>query len=213
MKRASGKKLVYSDHLKKVSLYIFILAGPVAYEVLRNNLMLPSISSVRQQLGKETPVKEGQLQIESIKASMELKKEPKFVWISEDDTKITSRIKYNINDDCVMGLQLPLSSNGVPEQSFFKFTSINAVNRYLESYPTSSYAKLMMCQPLSAESEAYPLIIYGTSGSDKADAVNARWKHILQTLSMSGITVLGKKSYKKFSCYWSLIRNFHFRIF
>lgn len=194
VKRASSKKLEYSDHLKKVSLYIFILTGPLAYEVLRSNLMLPSISTVRQQLGKETPVKEGQLQIEPIKAAMELRKEPMFVWISEDDTKITSRIKYNITDDCVMGLELPLSINGVPEQSFFKFTSIDVVTRYLEKYPKSSYAKLVMCQSLSAKSEAYALIIYGTSGSDKTDAVNARWKYISESLSRSGITALGKKN-------------------
>lgn len=90
-----------------------------------------------------------------------------FVWISEDDTKVTPRLHYNVRDDSIVGLELPLDENGVPKQSFFKFTTINAVQNYLEQYPLSSYVKLMTCRSLAPNSKVHYLVIYGTKGTEK----------------------------------------------
>lgn len=62
----SGRKLCYTDHLKKISLQIFLLAGPTAYNLLQKNLPLPSLSTVRRRLGEESPLQEGEFQLESI---------------------------------------------------------------------------------------------------------------------------------------------------
>lgn len=62
-KSNSGQRLTYSDHLKQVSLYIYMLAGPMAYEIHHKNLPLPSAATMKRQLGKETPVQEGVFQL------------------------------------------------------------------------------------------------------------------------------------------------------
>lgn len=191
--RNTGKQLLYTDHMKKVSLYLFLLMGPLAYKVLCKNLQLPSLSTVKLKLGKESSVEEGKIQVDLIKTIMEMRQEPMFVWVAEDDTKITSRLKYNVENDCVMGLELPLDTNGLPKTSFFKFSSIKDVIAYVQNYRKSSYAKLVMSISLSEKSQAIPVVIYGTSGTDKAESVYSRWKNIKSFLANAGITAFGKK--------------------
>lgn len=193
VKNNSGKRL-YSDHLKKASLYMYIMSGPQAYEIWRRNLALPSISTVRRKLGAEEPVQEGEIRVEAVKEMLFKENEPLFVWIAEDDTKITPGLRYNVNDDSVIGLQLPLDDNGIPIKSFFEFTTISAVQGYLEKYPVSSYAKLLTCTSLRAGSRAFPLLIYGTKGSDRSEGVMLRWKYIYDILEEAGIKVMGFSS-------------------
>lgn len=194
VKNHQGKKLEYAEQMKKIALYIFMLTGPLAYQLLQKNLPLPSISTVRLQLGKETPTQEGAFQVELIKQEMTANHEPMFVWVAEDDTKITSRLRYNVHDDTIMGLELPMDQNGVPTQSFLKFTSIKAVVDYMEKYPVSSYAKLLTCRSLDVLSTPFQLIIYGTRGSDKAEGVILRWEYVFQLLLGVGIQVMGFSS-------------------
>lgn len=104
----SGRKLSYTDHLKKISLQIFLLSGPTAYNLLQKNLPLPSLSTVRRRLGEESPLQEGEFQVESIMKELSTSGEPMLVWIAEDDTKVTPRLHYNVRDDSIVGLELPL---------------------------------------------------------------------------------------------------------
>lgn len=193
VKNSSGK-LTYTDPMKDVALYLYILSGPQAYEIWRQNLALPSISTVRRKLGKEEPVREGDIRAEAAKEFLITQDEPLFVFIAEDDTKTTPGVNYNVNDDTVIGLELPLDKNGVPIKSFFKFTSISAVQEYLKTYPISTYAKLVTCTSLKAGSRPFPLLIYGTHGSDRAEAVVLRWNHIYDALGEVGIKVIGFSS-------------------
>lgn len=191
----SGKKLSYSDHLQKVSLHIFMLAGPTLYNMLQKNLPLPSLSTVKRRLGQESPLQEGEFQVHAIKEAMQIDDEPMYVWVAGDDTKVTSRIHYNIKDDTIVGLELPLDENGVPKKSFFKFTTIKEVQNYLEQYPRSSYVKLMTCRSLKPESKTHILVIYGTKGYEKTEGVKLRWGHVFKILAEVGIVVVGKKKY------------------
>lgn len=204
---SSGRKLSYSDAMKDVALYIFILAGPLAYKTLQKNLPLPSIATIKRKLGKENPVQEGEVRVEMAKEMMISRNEPLFVWIAEDDSKVTSELKYNGNDDTVIGLELPMGNDGLPVQSFFKFTTISAVQRYIEKYPMSSYVKLITCKSLKVGSHTFPLIIYGTHGSDTAEHVILRWKRIYEILTNAGIHVMGFSS-DGFSAFLRAMKHF-----
>lgn len=141
VKNSSGK-LSYTDRMKSVALYLYILSGPQAYEIWRQNLALPSISTVRRKLGKEEPVQEGDIRVDAAKGFLIRQDEPLFVFIAEDDTKTTPGVNYNVIDDTVIGLELPLDKNGVPIQSYFKFTSISAVQEWSEDSIPINIARL-----------------------------------------------------------------------
>lgn len=192
-KSSSGNRLLRYDHyMKDVGLYLFILVGPLAYETLQKNLPLPSTSTVKRHLGKEIPVREGALQVASIKEQIDkLKLEP-FIWVAEDDTRIQKRLRYNVENNTIMGLQLPLDDNGMPIESAFKFTTIAAVKAYIEKYPKCSYAKLVTCKSLHPDSKIFVVVVYGTTGTDQSVGVQKRWLHIYKAFSDVGITVIGK---------------------
>lgn len=126
----SGRKLSYTDAMKDTALYIFILGGPTVYRILRENLPLPSLTTVKARLGAEAPAQEGELRVDIIKRLMNTCNEPLYVWIAVDETKIISELRYNVNDDTIVGLEMPLDPDGLPMTSFFKFTSIEVVQVY-----------------------------------------------------------------------------------
>lgn len=188
----SGKRSNrYDEYMKDVGLYLFIIAGPLAYETLQKNLPLPSKSTVKRQLGKEVPLREGALQVNQIKEQLDKLKLPLFVWAAEDDTKIQVRLRYNIENNTIMGLELPLDRDGMPIESSFKFTTIAAVREYIEEFPKSSYAKLVTCKSLHADSKTFVVIVYGTSGTDQSSGVKMRWEYIFNAFREVGITLIG----------------------
>lgn len=189
---ASGLHLKrYDDYMKDISLYLFMIAGPLAYEMLQKNLLLPSKTTVLDHLGKAPAIREGSLQISRIKDSLGTQGLPYYVWLAEDDTKIQPRTKYNKADDAIMGLELPLDNNGIPITSFFKFTTISAVQGYLRDYPKSSYAKLVTCRSLHPDGQTFIVVIYGTRGTDQSTAVQIRWDYLVKAFCDEGITVMG----------------------
>lgn len=90
---------IHDDTTKDMSLYLFMTAGPLAYETLRKNLLLPSRTTVLNHLGKSPPVREGALQTDEIAAAIKKRGLSCYVWLAEDDTKMQSRMRYNSNDD------------------------------------------------------------------------------------------------------------------
>jgi hypothetical protein len=76
----SRKKSMYSyrynDYLKDIATYLFILGGRQTYELLRDNLGLPSYSTVSGRLSKIKDIEEGELQIDLVKKVMKDKKLP-----------------------------------------------------------------------------------------------------------------------------------------
>lgn len=195
LKRSAAGNVLkrYEDHMKDISLYLYMIAGPLAYETLALNLPLPKKTTVLDHLGREPPIREGSFQIARIKDFIEKRGLARELWICEDDTKTESRVKYNSSDDSIIGLELPLDNNGIPITSFFKFTSIDAVKGYLDKYPKSSYAKLISCRSLDPKSSSFIVAIFGTKGTDQSKGVKLRWDYIFKAFAEVGLTVLGKQ--------------------
>lgn len=194
-KSVNGKRLLrYDDFMKDVGLYLFMIAGPLAYETLQKNLPIPSRTTIHRQLGKEVSVVEGALQVHEIKEELVKLGLPLYVWFAEDDTRLQKRKRYNIASDSVMGLQLPLDDNGMPRLNSFPFTTISAVKEYIQKYPEASYAKLVTCKALHPDSKTFIVLLYGTSGTDQAAGVSKRWEHMHKAFADVGITVMGKQS-------------------
>lgn len=206
-KAKSGNRLYrYDRYMKEVGLYLFILAGPLAYETLQKNLPLPSIATVKRLLGAENKMREGELQVDAIKKQIDKLGLPPFIWAAEDDTRMQTRLRYNIEDDTIVGLELPLDNNGVPIASFFKFTSISAVRAYIKKYRKTSYAKLVTCKSLSPGSKTFVVVVYGTTGTDQSAGVMKRWSYIHKAFRDVGLTVMGKKFFFQTKCLKSKVK-------
>jgi hypothetical protein len=189
-----SKTHAYDIQLKEASLNLFLLAGPAAYNLLQSNLPIPSIQTIRKFHSDGPSITEGEFQVSEIKKRMEERNEPLFLTIGEDDTKIVSGLKYDSKNDCVVGLELPLNSDGVPITSHFKFTTIEAVENYIKINAKVSYLKLLTATSMTPKSRPYILAIYGTRGSDKTKDVRIRWRYVINILRSFGIEVLGKLS-------------------
>lgn len=120
---------------------------------------------------------------------MEAKGGPMYGVVSEDDTKIVSRLRYDTGSNNVMGLRMNLDKNGVPIQDSFKFTTLADVQEFSSNNELSSYAVTTLCPQLTT----YHLVAYGTNGSDKAHDVRSRCEFVVREFAKVGIIVICKQ--------------------
>lgn len=109
-------KNLYDTPTKKIALYIFYVDGRLLYETLHANLgnSLPSISTLNRFLAtNRQSLEEGEIYFEGLLGYLTKRNLPKIVWIAENATRVTSKIKYNSKSNKVVGFTLPLK-NGVP---------------------------------------------------------------------------------------------------
>lgn len=93
--KVSSYKNTYNDDLKKFCLYLFYCAGKLCYETLHANLngILPSLSTLaRFKSRNKIILEEGQFNFEGLKNFLDQRNLPKTVWLSEDATRINSKV-------------------------------------------------------------------------------------------------------------------------
>jgi hypothetical protein len=181
----------YNNYIKDVAVYLFMLGGRQTYELLRDNLGLPSCETVLNEMSKVEEIEEGVLQINLAKQVMDKKKLPPYVFLSEDDTRIIKRLRYNSKSDVVMGLEIPVDENGIPYKNFFKFTSIKTVLEYVDKYPMCKNLKLVCLTFIDPRKQVMILMLTGVSKNDQSSIVEKRWKNINDMLKSVGIKVVG----------------------
>lgn len=194
----------YDEDMKAIALYLFVLSGPHAYDILHRNLTdaMPSLSSCRKYLAALERTDEGEIRFNRISEYIKKNDELPFVVIGEDDTKLSERPRYDAKNDEIVGLQLPLDRNGLPIRGSFKFTTLKEVQSYLRDNKTSSYAKLLTVRSITPGSKVYHLLVYGTRGADKGSDVGARWSFIFKEFAKIGIAVVGELLFNNFVNYF-----------
>lgn len=158
LKRTQRKKSAYGESFKKSCTALRILMGRSAYKIFQANVVSPSLATLNRTMNRGFAVKEGELVVEQTLRCLEANGEPLFAWLSEDDTKVQERRRYNSLDDTIIGLELPLDGDGMPQTGYFKFTSLAAASEYLRKYPTSSYLKLVTVTSLSPNARSYNVL-------------------------------------------------------
>lgn len=186
-------QLRYSRMVKELSLYKYLLGGKRNYEHDRSNMPLPSLTTVQRELYRKTAPVEAFFDVEFLDEFIKSNNGGRYVWMCEDDTKITEGVSYNISRDTIVGLNLPMDeSTGTPVIDFFKFTNIAAVKKFLIQYPLATYAKIVSVRPLKHNAKPFILAVYGCKGDDTAETVVKRWHYIRKILAERGITVVGE---------------------
>ncbi|VEN46405.1 unnamed protein product [Callosobruchus maculatus] len=115
----------YNDITKKISIYLYYVGGRLLYETIYANLKncVPSISTLNRYLESERHcIQEGDLDLVGLKKHLEERGISKLIWISEDATRIKTKIEYDPKTNKLLGFVLPLK-NGLPIKNIFYATS------------------------------------------------------------------------------------------
>lgn len=185
-------KVIYGDEIKDIAVFYFVLGGRRVYESLSKNFAFPSVSTVLQHLYFQSPPIEADFCFGEFAEFNKNTVNVPYVWVAEDDTRLSEGLSYSSQEDVVVGFVLPLGEDGVPIKGKFKFTSIDDVKNYIRNVRLSNYAKLISVYTLDPEAKPYILAIYGTRGSDTSEETLKRWNFITQGFAKVGIKVMGK---------------------
>lgn len=190
-KKDKGKR--YDENIKSFSSYIFVLAGRGLYECLRQNLSLPSVATVLNHISREkTTVKEGYLRIEELLTFIKDRNLSKNIWLSEDQTRVTSKVEYDSKTNQLVGFVLPLSSDtGMPILSSFPANNASDIVNSFNSSEISSLVNVIIAHPIEDGAPTFCLCLYGTSNRFTTADVLKRWKFIVEQLEINGLHVLG----------------------
>lgn len=184
----------FSDETKQFASYIRIIAGPLAYETLQQNLKcaLPALVSVNRYIRKSnSKIIEGVPRIEELLVYLTSRNLPLKVSISEDATRIIGRVQYDSITNQLMGFVLPMNkSNGMPVP--FSFPAKNAetiLSHFSKQNSTSQFLNVVMVQPLG-NAPPFGLMVYGTDNKQSTNDVINRWLHLQKKLKEKNIDVL-----------------------
>lgn len=187
-----GKGARYTDEMKNIGAYLYLMGGRKDYEELVVNLGLPSVSTIINHIGKSCEkVLEGQLRVIQLKKFLEKQGLPLFVFISEDGTKLTPRIKYDIARNQVAGLCPSINENGMPEVQSFPATSPEAIKEYIDSRTKSSIVYVILATAVAEKTISFNLLSFGTDNKFSVDQVLLRWAIMEKQLKDHGIVILG----------------------
>ncbi|KAE9529664.1 hypothetical protein AGLY_011760 [Aphis glycines] len=150
------------------------------YETLHANMnrVLPSITTIFRYLDNtQSKVIEGNFRFNELRVYLIKKNLPLKVWISEDVTRITGKIEYDVKSNEVVGFVLPLK-NGCPLPNAFIASNAKTIAQYFNSVCRANYAYVIMAKPLNDTAAPFCLSIYGTNNRFSNEDVINRWKFV-----------------------------------
>lgn len=185
----------YDQQLKQFATYLYIIAGQLTYETLCSNLSLPSVATIKKEIqsSNETIV-EGEVRVDSLKSFLIKRDLCPQVWLSEDATKIVNKIEYDSTTDQIVGLVLPINSDGNPVTFSFVAENVEKMNQSLLNYPKSDYAYSVMSRSLDVNAPSFCLQLFGTDNKFTTGQVLRRWTYTERALESKEIKILGWSS-------------------
>ncbi|CAG9814094.1 unnamed protein product [Phaedon cochleariae] len=194
----NSKQNRYDQHLKEFSTYLYLIGGNLLYQTLYSNMngAMPSITTVRRQIERTSKTfNEGEFRFRELKQFLVSRNLPLCVWISEDATKIIERIDYSPRNNKNVGFVLPIKEDGLINTAFFKATSYQEIKRQFSEETVSTYAYVIMAQPLQNNCPSFCLSVFGTDNKFSSEHVRKRW-HTMKEYAQKkyGIHILGFSS-------------------
>lgn len=188
----------YDDDIMNFAIYFRMLAGPLAYNTIQNNLAcaIPSLSTTNRHIqNSNISITEGLLRCEELLQYLENRKSPLCVALSEDATRIEGKVQYDVRTNQLIGFILPTDpDSGLPIPFTFKARSANEIVEHFSSQnPTANYVNTIMAKPVG-NAPAFCLLIFGSDNKFTAREVAKRWKYIISELEMLNISVLSVSS-------------------
>ena len=108
------------------------------------------------------------------------------VSISEDATRVISRVDYDSETDRRVEFVLHVDQNGLPLVDSFVAVSFTAIKVMFQNSPISKYAYMYIAQPLGKNVPLFCLACMGTNNKFDAEHVLVRWKFICDRICKKG---------------------------
>lgn len=188
----------YDDDIMNFAIYFRMLAGPLAYNTIQNNLKcaIPSLSTTNRHIqNSNISITEGLLRCEELLQYLRIRKLPLCVALSEDATRIEGKVQYDVRSNQLIGFILPIDpDNGLPIPFTFKARSANEIVEHFSCQnPTANYVNTVMAKPVG-NAPAFCLLIFGSDSKFTAREVANRWEYIISELQKLNILVLSVSS-------------------
>lgn len=108
---------------------------------------------------------------------------PKYVWLSEDATVITSKVTYDPKSNQLIGLVLPLDEfTGCPKAFTFIASNAERIKEHLMG-SKSNVLYIVMAQPVDEKVPPFVLQMFGSDNRFDTVSVLKRWKHTTAELA------------------------------
>ncbi|XP_055643677.1 uncharacterized protein LOC129779924 [Toxorhynchites rutilus septentrionalis] len=192
----SGKRIKFADEFKTYCTYMYILAGPKAYNTLKSTLPLISLRTAQKHLHKTIDrVKEGKLRVEQLKKFLELTDSPPVVWLSEDATRLVSKLQIDPASGNIIGTLLPKDDEtGMPVLLQRDLESVSQMKKELNSSTLTINAVVTIARPLKKGAPPFCLMVVGCDNKFTAAPVTKRRIFVIEKLNSVGILVPGSSS-------------------
>lgn len=185
----------YDSDIREWATFLRMIAGPMAYETVQRNLegALPALSSTNRYIRKtDECVVEGVLRTQQLFNYLTDRNLPLVVSLSEDATRINSKVQYDARANQIVGFVLPLDGEtGMPIPYSYPARNIEEIcTHFRAQHEISSNANVVMAQPIAENVPPFGLLIFGSDGKYTAQQVERRWIFIANSLEQLGIEVL-----------------------
>ena len=170
-----------------------LLAGPMAYELIQQNMpqALPSIRTVQTAIHSEyRTISERSFRFDELREHLNQYNAPLLVSIAEDATRIEGRVEYDSESNRCVGFVLPLNENGLPKVDSFLATSFSAIESMFLRNAVSKYVYIYMAQSLCTDVPPFCLACIGTDNKFDSLALMQRWRFIVEGCAKRNIAVL-----------------------
>lgn len=133
----------HPEILKKFATALFILAGPMAYEFIHQNMpeALQCMRTVKSSIHAEyKTIDEGAFRFDELKKHIDRCKAPAVISIGEDAMRVVGRVDYDGETDRCVGFLLPLNERSLPIIDSFIAVSFPVMENMFCKHPISKYA-------------------------------------------------------------------------
>ena len=190
-KQPQGRR--HCEIVKKFATSLYLYAGSMAYNLVQQNMTtaLPCLRTVQRNLHSEYhPLSEGNFQFEELLNHLKKHNTSLVIAISEDATRLISRVEYDSATNRLVGFVLPCNSEGLPLADSFLATSFDFIESCFQSNEVSKLAYIYMAQPIAHNVPAFCLGCVGSTNCFTATNVLQRWQYIYSQYQKLNITVL-----------------------
>jgi hypothetical protein len=158
------KKRIFDPTLKKFAAFIYLRGGRRNYSTPCANLPLPKKPTICKFIQQSGPrVKEGLVRVQELEVFLQTRQLPKFIWLSEDGTRITPRVQYDQTHGEIVGLSIPTAENGLPVVSYFKVESVRQMKGFMEKFQTPINLYVIMATPSNHPISAFACLAQKTN--------------------------------------------------
>ena len=138
----------------------------MAYNLVHQNMpdALPCLRTVQENIHAEYySLSEGQFRFDELASYLKKFDAPLVVAVSEDATRVISRVEYDNETNRLVGFLLPCDSNGLPVADSFLALSLESIEECFKSQEISKFAYVFMAQCISQHIPAFCLGCIGSS--------------------------------------------------